>query len=227
MSSALSEIKKSLKKKQKKNRRKKDALPALIKMKIINNRKTEYDVDPLFPKRWSPRAMSGEEIEKEDLMKLFEAARWAPSSYNHQPWRFVYAMRNTEQWDSLFNLLAEPNKAWCKNAAALIVFVSQQNFEYNSKPNKTHKFSTGSAFENLALQATISGLVCHGMAGFDYEKAREELQIPEGYTVEAMAAIGKPGKKENLPEDLQESEVQSGRKEISKIAFEGKFKKGE
>jgi len=192
-------------------------------MKIINNRKLEYSTDPIFPKRWSPRAMSGEEISHEELMALFEAARWAPSSYNNQHWRFVYAKRNTKHWQKFFDLLTEGNKIWAKKASVLIVIISKDTFDYNDKPAITHSFDTGAAWENLALQGSIMGLVVHGMQGFDYDKAKKELKIPTGYSVEAMAAIGKPGKKEDLPKNLQEVEFPSDRKKISEIVFEGIF----
>ena len=169
--------------------------------------------------------MSGKEISDKDLMTLFEAARWAPSSYNNQHWRFLYAKKNTPNWDVFLNLLAEPNQAWAKNAAVLLVITSKKTFDYNSKPAITHSFDTGASWENLALQGSINGLVIHGMQGFDYERAKKELDIPDDYQVEAMAAIGKAGKKEDLSKELQEVEFPSGRKKISEIAFEGKFKR--
>ena len=190
-------------------------------------RKSEYSVDEIFLKRWSPRAMSGEEISNDELMSLFEAARWAPSSFNNQPWRFLYARRNTNNWELFFNLLVEGNKTWVKNAAALIVIVSKKTFDHNGNPSKTHSFDTGAAWQNLALQGSLKGLVVHGMQGFDYDKAREVLNIPDGYEVEAMVAVGKPGRKEDLPERLQQREVPSDRKNLSDIAFEGMFKEEE
>lgn len=188
------------------------------------HRKPEYSVDQRILQRWSPRAMSGEEISEEELMSLFEAARWAPSSYNNQPWRFLYARRNTEYWDTFFQLMGTGNQSWAKNAAVLIVIVSQNTFDHNGEPSKTHSFDTGAAWENLALQGTWKGLVVHGMRGFDYEKAREVLQVPEGYTVEAMVAVGKPGQKEELPERFQEREKPSTRKLLAELVFEGRFK---
>jgi nitroreductase len=169
--------------------------------------------------------MSGEAISKDDLMTLFEAARWAPSSYNNQPWHFVYATRDSAQWPDLFNLLIEFNQSWCKNAAALVVIISKNDFAYNNKPSRTHSFDTGSAWENLCLQATHMNLIAHGMEGFDYDKAKQNLSIPDGYTVEAMCAIGKPGKKEDLPVDLQKREELSDRKPITEFVYLGKFVK--
>ena len=188
-----------------------------------NVRKSEYNINPLILNRWSPRAMSGEEISDEDLMSIFEAARWAPSSYNNQPWLFVYAKRNSEHWDRIFNLMGEFNQSWAKNASVLIVVVSRKNFEHNNKPSRTHNFDTGAAWENLALEATSKGLVAHGMEGFDYDKAKTDLEILEDYEVMAMIAVGKKWKKENLPNELQDKEIVSDRKSINDIIREGKF----
>ncbi len=186
-------------------------------------RKSEYPVDPIFLHRWSPRAMSGEEISEEDLMSLFEAAKWAPSSGNGQPWRFIYARRNTPSWQSLFQLMVEGNQVWAKNASALIVVISRKTFD-NGKPSVTHSYDTGAAWVSIALQGSLKGLVIHGMAGFDYEKARTTLNIPDDYQVEAMAAIGKPGNKDVLPPKLQERETPSDRKKLTEIVFEGMFR---
>ena len=183
----------------------------------------QYPVDELFLDRWSPRALSGESVTDEELMTLFEAARWAPSSYNNQPWRILYARRETEQWPVFFNLLVEGNQAWAKDAAALLLFISKETFDFNGKPYPTHSFDTGAAWENLALQATMLGLVTHGMQGFDYERARSELNIPEGFRVEAMIAVGHPGDPAQLPEKMREREAPSGRKTLSEIICEGSF----
>jgi nitroreductase len=187
-------------------------------------RRSDYPIDPLFLDRWSPRAMSGEEITETELLTLFEAARWAPSSYNGQPWRILYARRDTGHWTLFFNLLVEFNQAWAKNAAALAVLISKETFDHNGEPAITHSFDTGAAWANLALQGTLDGLVIHGMQGFDYEKAKTDLKIPDGYSVEAMVVIGKPGKKEDLPEKLQEREVPNDRRSLRETAFEGEWR---
>jgi nitroreductase len=184
---------------------------------------TEHPIDELFLDRWSPRAMSGEAVSEEELLTLFEAARWAPSSYNNQPWRILYARRDTEHWDAFFNLMVEGNQAWAGDAAALLLFVSKETFDFNGKPYPTHSFDTGAAWENLALQATMLGLVTHGMQGFDYDRARAELNIPDGFRVEAMVAVGRPGDPARLPERLREREAPSGRKPLSQIVGEGPF----
>ncbi|HEY7228710.1 MAG TPA: nitroreductase family protein [Nitrososphaeraceae archaeon] len=191
---------------------------------IETKRTTEYPINPLILNRWSPRSMTGEELGDNDIMSLFEAARWAPSSFNNQPWRFIYAKRNTGHWDRLFNLLVDANKTWAKNAALLAVVISRKNFEYNEKPARTHQFDAGSAWENLALEASSRGIVAHGMQGFDYEKARAELGIPTDFEVLAMIAIGKRGPKENLPSELQDKEKPNDRKALKDIIMEGTFR---
>ena len=189
----------------------------------VREPQAQHPVDELFLDRWSPRAMSGEGVTDEELMTLFEAARWAPSSYNNQPWRILYARRDTEHWDAFLGLLVEGNRNWAKDAAALLLFVSKETFDFNGKPYPTHSFDTGAAWENLALQATMLGLVTHGMQGFDYERARSELNIPEGFRVEAMAVVGRPGDPAKLPEKLRERESPSERKPLSEITCEGPF----
>ena len=184
-------------------------------------RKPGYPINPLILNRWSPRSMTGEELVEHDIMSLFEAARWAPSSFKNQPWRFIYAKRNTGHWDRLFNLLVDANKLWAKNAALLIVVISRKNFEYNEKPARTHQFDAGSAWENLALEASSRGIVAHGMQGFDYEKARMDLEIPDDFEVMSMIAIGKKGPKENLPPEFQDKEKLSERKPLKDIIMEG------
>jgi nitroreductase len=186
-------------------------------------RKTQIDIEPLFLDRWSPRAMSGEPIDERELAVLFEAARWAPSSGNAQPWRILYARRDTNAWPTFFGLLVPSNQAWAQRAAALCVFISRHVFERNGRPSVTHAFDTGAAWENLALQGTLRGYVVHGMEGFDYERARTELAIPQEFQVLAMIAIGRPGAKEDLPEHLQKREAPNDRRPLAQTVCEGKF----
>ena len=185
-------------------------------------RKADHKIEPFLLDRWSPRAMSGEEISREELMRLFEAARWAPSSFNAQPWRALYARRGTEHWQTFFDLLVNANKGWAKDAAVLVVFISRKNFD--DEPSVTHSYDCGAAWANFALQGFQQGLVVHGMQGFDYDRAREELRIPDDFQVEAMAAVGRPGAKELLPEKLQARETPNDRRKLSESAFEGPFK---
>src|SRR5436190_1581345 len=186
-------------------------------------RKADYPIDNLFLDRWSPRAMSGEEIPEEDLMVLFEAARWAPSSYNNQPWRILYARRDSKHWPIFLDLLVDANKVWARNAAVLLLFISKMTFDYNGKPSITHSFDAGAAWENLALQGFLKGYVVHGMQGFDYEGARTALGIPDEYQVEAMVAVGLPGRPEDLPEALRAREVPNGRRPVEETVCEGRF----
>jgi nitroreductase len=183
-------------------------------------RKADHPIDSIFLDRWSPRAMSGDEIPETELMPLFEAARWAPSSNNNQPWRILYARRTTEYWPLFFNLLTDSNKIWAKNSSILLLIVSKNTFD-NGKPSRTHSYDAGAAWENLALEGTLRGYVVHGMQGFDYELARSSLNIPDGFTVEAMAAIGIPGDKEDLPDYLKERESPNDRRKLTNTVIEG------
>lgn len=186
-------------------------------------RNSDYPIDPLFLDRWSSRAMSGEPISEAALKTLLEAARWAPSAFNAQPWRLLYAHRDTPQWTAFFGLLNERNQVWCRHAAALVLFVSEKVNSATGQPSITHSFDTGAAYENLALQGTLMGLVMHCMQGFDYERARTELRVPDSYRVEAMCAVGKPGDPGKLPPALQERESPNARKPLAEIAREGAF----
>jgi len=191
---------------------------------INQTRTPTQTINPVFVNRWSPRGMTGQELDDGGLMALFEAARWAPSSYNNQPWRFIYAKRNTESWKRLFDLLVEGNKMWAKDSAALVVLISRKSFEYNGKPSITHQLDAGAAWENLALEACFRGIVTHGMEGFDYQRTRQELEIPEDYDVMAMIAIGKRGPKEKLPPPLRDRESPTDRKPLTEIVMEGKYR---
>jgi len=195
-----------------------------ISKELQQTRKPTYPITPLLLNRWSPRAMNGEPLTDGELLPLFEAARWAPSSYNNQPWHFIYAKRDAPSWNTFFNLLVEFNQSWAKHAAALVVVIARKDFEHNNQPSVTHQFDAGAAWENLALEASARGLVAHGMQGFDYDRAKKELEIPDDYVVLAMLAIGKPAPKETLPKELQEREFPSDRKPLQHILMEGKFR---
>lgn len=198
----------------------------LIDIKGQDFRRPEHEISPLFINRWSPRAMSGEEIGREELMRMFEAGRWAMSSMNNQPWRFLYAFRSTPHWEKFFGLLTQNNQAWCKDAAALIVVVSKKTFDHSGKPARTHSYDAGAAWYSFSLQGVMMGLVVHGMQGFSYDRAKEVLAVPDDHQVEAMAAVGRPGNREDLPTvALQERESPSQRKKIEEFAFEGGFGK--
>ena len=193
----------------------------------MTSRKPTHKINPLILNRWSPRSFSASyELSDETLFSLFEAARWAPSSYNNQPWRFIYAKRNAEHWNRLLGLLGDFNQQWCINASVLIVVISKKTFDFNSKPSITHQFDTGAAWENLAIQAESEGLSAHGMQGFDYERAKKELDIPDEFDVMAMIAVGKIASKEELPPSLQEREFPSDRRPLSEMVMQGKYGNG-
>ena len=194
-----------------------------IPKEVQNTRHADHKIDPLIFSRWSPRAMTGESISDEEFASLLEAARWAPSSYNNQPWRFVYAKRDTPSFHSFVDLLVEFNQEWAKQAAVLGVIGALKVFELSGKPSVTHAFDTGAAWENLCLEGTSRGLVVHGMQGFDYAKAQKVLEIPENVEVLAMFAVGKKAPKDSLSEELQKREQPGIRKKISEFAFTGKF----
>lgn len=191
-----------------------------------STRKAEHAVNPIFIDRWSPRAFTGEAISESELLTIIEAGRWAPSAYNVQPWRFIYARSGTPAWETLFSTLNPFNQSWAKRASALIVVVSANNTVAGgeSKPNLSHEFDTGAAWGFLALQTSLLGWHAHAMTGIDKELARASLGVPEGYTVEAAVAIGRRSDdKSFLAEALQSRESPSPRLPLKAIAAEGKF----
>jgi len=185
----------------------------------------QYSILDLFKRRWSPRAFSDQPVEAEKLRILFEAARWAPSSNNEQPWRFIVANKDYEtDWNRLFACLVEGNRKWAYRAPVLILSVASLNFEDDSTQNRHAFHDTGMAVENLVLQATALGLVAHQMAGFDVEKARADLKIPSGNEPVAMIAVGYPGDLASLPDRLRERELQPrSRQPISEWTFSGQW----
>lgn len=190
----------------------------------MSQRKADHKILDLILERWSPRAMDGKKMPNDVLFQLFEAARWAPSCYNSQPWRFIYAHRETDSWQKLYELQVDFNKEWTINSSVLLLVLSYKLFPWNLEDNRTHSFDTGAAVENLALQAESMGLVVHGMAGFDYDKTRKEFKILDSYNIEAMFAIGYPADPKILPKELQEREKKSERNKIDQFCFENEFK---
>ncbi|MGE3533037.1 MAG: nitroreductase family protein [Steroidobacteraceae bacterium] len=192
-------------------------------IKGSDKRISQYPVNSIFIDRWSPRAMSGATVTKEELHILFEAARWAASANNVQPWRILYARRDTPYWPIYLNLLFEGNRTWARCSGALLLFVSHTFNEALGKPSVSHSFDTGAAWQNLALQGFQSGLVVHGMGGFDREQARELLKIPGQYHIEMMVAVGRPGATDHLPERLRVRESPSDRRLLAQTVHEGVF----
>lgn len=198
-------------------------------MTSLNGRVAEHDIDALFLRRWSPRAFTEEAIPEAELLRCFEAARWAPSAYNSQPWHFIYARRGTERWPVFLDILNEWNRGWAQHAAALVIVTSRTKFDQPGKgetPLPTHSFDAGAAWSNFALQALLSGWHTHGMSGFDRDKARDLLSLPPEYEADAAIAIGRLGDKATLPEKLQERELPNNRKPLGSIVSEGAFRVG-
>lgn len=193
-------------------------------MNVRDYRQTEHVVSEPFVQRWSPRALAAQPLSKEELGGLFEAARWAPSGNNNQPWRFLYATRESAEWPVFLDLLMEANAVWAKNAGALVLVASKKTLEHNGQPARTHSFDTGAAWMSFALEASLRGLVAHAMGGFNINKAQQVLGIPEDYAVEIMIAVGHPGDPAELPPALQEREKPNTRKAISRIVREGFWK---
>ena len=175
-----------------------------------------------FLSRWSGRALSGEPLPEDALSSLLEAARWAPSSGNNQPWRFVYALTGTAAFKAFHDLLAPGNKPWCEKASALFVVVTRTT-RADGRPARTHAFDTGAAWMSLALQAHLLGLVAHGMEGFDYERAGQVIGLPPDHSVQCMVAVGRPGRREDLPEPYRSREEPSDRRARDSFAFEARF----
>ena len=199
-------------------------------MTSANNRQSDFPIDPLFLERWSPRAFTGEAIPEADLLTMIEAGRWAASSYNSQPWRFLYARRDTPHWARFLGLLVPFNQSWAMHASALVVLVSNSMMRPpgadKDVPSHSHSLDTGAAAGNFALQATRMGWHVHGMVGFDIERAFTELNVPQGHRVEAAYAVGRIGDKARLPEALQARETPNTRRPLKEIAFEGGFGRG-
>jgi len=188
-----------------------------------NKRIPENQIEQMFVERWSPRAFSSKPVEKEKLMSVFEAAKWAPSCYNDQPWLFLYATKE-EDLKIFKSILVEQNQAWANKAPVLAIVFARKNLEFNEQPNNWAEFDSGAAWMALSLQANKLGLYTHGMAGFKEDLAYDLLNVsPDKYKAIAAIAIGYMGEISQLPEDLQEREEISLRKPLSEIIHEGKL----
>ncbi|CAN5341113.1 nitroreductase family protein [soil metagenome] len=192
-----------------------------------NHRTADHPIDPMFLERWSPRAYDSSAVSAEDAATLFEAARWAPSSYNSQPWRYVYAHRDTPQWAKLFGLLNDFNRGWAHTASIVVIAISKKTMMPpggQPTPSRSHSFDAGAAWMALALQASRMDLHAHGMTGIDFDAAPKVLGLSDDYSVECGIVIGRIGDKASLPEGLRARETPNERQPISAFAFEGDFK---
>ena len=195
---------------------------ALADAKATAGRQPGYDILPQFTERWSPRAFSDKTVSESQVLTLLEAARWAPSSSNMQPWRFIYGIKGEPEFETLLSLLVPFNEGWAKHAGALFFVTSVTSFD-GERQNISNSFDAGAAWMSLALQAHSMGLVAHGMGGVDYAKAPLILGLPDNLKVECAIAVGYRGDPEILSESLRAREVPSQRQPLSAMAFKGKF----
>ncbi|WP_210395129.1 nitroreductase family protein [Motiliproteus sediminis] len=190
-------------------------------------RRVGYPIEALFTQRWSPRSFDRAPMPVDDLMTIFEAARWAPSAYNVQPWRFVYAMRDDAYWQAFIGLLDPFNASWAANASALVFILSDRfsgdETKESLRPFPSHSFDAGAAWAQLALQATAMGYQAHAMGGIHHDRVREALGVPERFKVEIGVAVGTQACVEKLPAELQQREVPSERKALSEIVSAGRL----
>lgn len=192
---------------------------------LTNTRVPDHPVDAQFPARWSPRAFTDATMTEADVMVLLEAARWAPSASNVQPWRFAWGLRGDEGFDAIAAALVPFNKAWAEKAAALIVVASRRVRDGSAGvvENVWHGFDAGAAWGHLALQAQASGFHAHAMGGFDHDIAAKGLGLPADHVIHAVVAVGKLGDPASLPESLRARETPSPRLPLSALAGRGKF----
>ncbi len=188
---------------------------------IENTRTPDYEIHPLFLERWSPRAFSQEDVAEEVWLSILEAARWAPSSSNLQPWRFLIA-RTPEDRAKFHAFIAPSNREWCDQAPLLVLLLSY-TLSPNGQPSGSHAMDTGTAWGYMALEATNQGLITHAMAGFNQQQARVDLHIPDDYAIHAVIAVGYQGDKATLSEKFQERELPSSRRPITESLYEGDF----
>jgi nitroreductase len=197
----------------------------------MTDRRAEHPIDPLFLERWSPRAFDGSEVPDRDLETMFEAARWAPSAFNSQPWHFLYAKRGDANWARFLSLLIPWNQSWAHSASVLVYIVSD-SLPFTDKetgepaPSTTHAFDAGAAWVSLALQATRMGYHAHGMSGIQYDLACAELRLPERYVLNAACVIGRIGDRALLGEKLRQREHPSERKPQAEFVHAGNFPAG-
>jgi nitroreductase len=189
---------------------------------ITSGRPNPLGIAPWFLNRWSPRAFQPKPVPDTDLQAVLEAARWAPSCFNEQPWRFIVA-RKPEDLERLRGCLTSKNRVWADRVPVLLVVISHPFFALDRTVNRWAQFDAGTAWGYLALEATRRGLAAHGMGGFSDKKVRDTFAIPSEWGVHAVVAIGYPGTKEQLPAELQEQERPSGRRPLNETWAEGKF----
>jgi nitroreductase len=195
--------------------------------KVSDFRKADYPVDPVFIERWSPRAfIEGREIPDEVLFSCFEAARWAPSSGNAQPWRFIYAKRGEAQFGAFVETCAERTQGWIRNASAVVFFVSRTTIVLGGteRVSQTHSFDCGAAWENFGLQALKLGWATHAAGSFDRAAAAAAAGLPQDWSFNCIVGIGQQADKSVLAAELAEREFPSARLPVSRLAMQGGFR---
>jgi nitroreductase len=188
-------------------------------------RTPDHPVAPLFVDRWSPRSFTGEPVPDAVLASAFEAARWAPSASNVQPWRFLIARHGDAHWDAFVSLLAPRNALWASRASALIVVLSELKLERRGAivDNVSHSFDAGAAWTNFAHQALLLGWHTHGIGGFDRDAARALLAVPDDFAIETIVALGRQGALDTLHADFHSGESPSTRRPIAETVFAGRL----
>lgn len=185
-------------------------------MNPLITRSSNLPVDPMFLARWSPRAFDGSPLPLTDLMTMFEAARWAPSANNKQPWRFMYALQGDQHWQTFVSLLHPANAGWAQHAGALVFLLADTD-------PPTHRFDAGAAWSHIALQALLLGYQAHAMAGILHTDVRTKLVVPEHLSVEIAIAIGAQGNPGQLPEPLRAREQPSNRLALAELITHGGY----
>ncbi len=188
---------------------------------------TSVKIHDIIQNRWSPRAIDpNKPVSHDDLLALLEAARWAPSCFNDQPWRFIVCDKSADlaSWETAFDTLMDKNRLWAKNAPVLILSVAMANFNHNGKPNRFGLYDTGAASVSLALQASALGLVVHQMGGYDADKARAAFGLPDDCTPMAMMALGYQAEADSLDEDFKAAELaERARASLGQHFYTGKW----
>ena len=185
-----------------------------------------YSVNELIKQRWSPRAYSSRPVEKEKLQSILEVARWAPSAFNEQPWRFIVGQKGDSTYDDILSTLVDWNILWAGKAPVLILNLAKKTFSHNDKPNVTFKYDLGQAVGFMILEAVNQELYTHQMSGFDAQKAVELFNIPDDFQAVSVTAIGYFGNVNDLPKDMAEMEIKPRvRKELVELVFSEKFSK--
>ncbi len=188
---------------------------------------TQVPIDPILANRWSGRAYdASKSVSKEQIIALLEAARWAPSCFGDQPWRFVVWDKQTDNksWQKAFDCLAPANQAWVKDTSVLMLVCADTLFNHNQKPNRWGQYDTGAAAENICLQASSMGLMAHQMGGFDSDKAREAFAIPEQYIPMAMLCVGYAADINTVTGDALDRETAArARRPLSELFFDGSW----